>query len=198
MKFNFKYTIINVLLCLFVFWIVIKYSSLNKTMQIENFNNRIHPIGYPKNALINYKDLNSPLYSHTVNLPINDPISCNNFCGPNAQCLITREQCTSDIDCKGCIRTHPVGYYNNNFSQIYPGSKNSQIKRPYEGVDLWQDSFNKGLELYNKKREIADEYSNSINTFNSSNYKVKYPMTISATGLFYETTPSALNATITQ
>jgi hypothetical protein len=194
MKFNFKYTIINVLLCLFVFWIVIKYLKI--TLQTENFNNR--SIGYPKNALINYKDLNSPLYSHNVNLPINDPISCNNFCGPNAQCLITREQCTSDIDCKGCMRTHPVGYYNNNFSQIYPGSKNSQIKRPYEGIDLWEKSFNKGLELYNKKQEIKDKYSNSINIFNSSNYKVKYPMTISATGLFYETTPSALNATITQ
>ena len=185
MKFNFKYTIINVLVCLFVFWIVIKYLKIT-----ENFNNR--SIGYQK------KDLNSPLYSHTVNLPINDPISCNNFCGPNAQCLITREQCTSDIDCKGCMRTHPVGYYNNNFSEIYLGSKNSQIKRPYEGIDLWEKSFNKGLELYNKKQEIKDKYSNSINIFNSSNYKVKYPMTISATGLFYETTPSALNATITQ
>jgi len=196
MKFNFKYTIINVLLCLFVFWIVIKY--LKTTLQTENFNNRINSIEYPKNELINYKDLNSPLYSHNVNLPINDPISCKNFCGPNAQCLITREQCTADIDCKGCIRTHPVGYYNNNFSQIYPGSKKSQIKRPYEGIDLWENSFNKGLELYNKKREIEDEYSNSINTFHSSKYKIKYPMTISATGLFYETTPSALNATITQ
>ena len=111
MKFNFKYTIINVLVCLFVFWIVIKYLKIT-----ENFNNR--SIGYQK------KDLNSPLYSHTVNLPINDPISCSNFCGPNAQCLITREQCTSDIDCKGCMRTHPVGYYNNNFSEIYLGSKN--------------------------------------------------------------------------
>jgi hypothetical protein len=95
------------------------------------------------------------------------------------------------------MRTHPVGYYNNNFSEIYLGSKNSQIKRPYEGIDLWEKSFNKGLELYNKKQEIEDEYSYS-NRVNSSKYKVKYPMTISATGLFYETTPSALNATITQ
>ena len=105
MKFNFKYTIINVLLCLFVFWIVIQYLKM-MFVETENFNNR--SMGYPKNAK---KDLNSPLYSHTVNLPINDPISCNNFCGPNAQCLITREQCTSDIDCKGCMRTHPIGYY---------------------------------------------------------------------------------------
>lgn len=189
MKFNFKYTIIYVLLCLFLFGILIKYSNSKP----ENFNNR--SIGYPKNALINYKDLNSPLYSHTVNLPINDPISCKNFCGPKAKCLITREQCTSDVDCKGCNRIHPVGYYINNFAEIYPGSKNSQIKRPYEGVDLWQDSFNKGLELYNKKRDAVDKYSNNRTAFNSSEYEVKYPMTISAAGLFYETTPPASNST---
>ena len=191
MKFNFKYTIIYVLLSLFVFVILfeilIKYNN-----KIETFDNSIE---YPKNALINYKDLNLPLYSHNVNLPINDPISCKNFCGPKSQCLITREQCTSDVDCKGCNIIHPVGYYINDFSKIYPGSENSQIKKPYEGVDLWQDSFNKGLELYNKKRESEDEYSNDLSGINSSEYEVKYPMTISAAGLFYETTPPASNST---
>lgn len=190
MKFNFKYTIIYLLLCLFLFlfvFVLIKYGK------IENFDNRKHPIGYPKNALINYKDINSPLYSHNVNLPINDPISCTNFCGPNSQCLITREQCTSDVDCKGCTRIHPLGYYTNTQMSAYPGSKKSQIKRPYEGVDLWEDSFNKGLELYNKKRDTLDKYSNDITGINSSPYEVKYPMTISATGLFYETTPPASN-----
>ena len=49
-----------------------------------------------------FNNYNSPLYSHNVNLPINDPVSCQNFCGPKAQCAITREQCTSDIDCYGC------------------------------------------------------------------------------------------------
>jgi hypothetical protein len=87
-----------------------------------------------------------------------------------------------------------VGYYINNFSEIYSGSEKSQINRPYEGVDLWQDSFNKGLELYNKKRETVDKYSNDLTAFNSSDYEVKYPMTISAAGLFYETTPPASNS----
>ena len=189
MKFNFKYTIIYLLLFLFLFLflcVLLKYEKR------ENFNNRIE---YPKNELIDYKDLNSPLYSHTVNLPITDPISCKNFCGPKSQCLITREQCTSDVDCKGCNRIHPVGHYMNNFSEIYPGSKNVQIKRPYEGVDLWEDSFNKGLDLYNKKRGTLDKYANDVTVINSSPYEVKYPMTISATGLFYETTPPASNST---
>ena len=40
--------------------------------------------------------------SHTVNLPINTTISCENMCGPLNRCSITGQQCTSDIDCYGC------------------------------------------------------------------------------------------------
>jgi hypothetical protein len=59
-------------------------------------------IPYPKDATIDYNNYNSPLYSHNVNLPINDTLTCHNFCGPKNQCSITREQCTSDVDCFGC------------------------------------------------------------------------------------------------
>jgi len=242
MKLDFKYTIIYTLLCLFLFWLIIKYgSSVCNSLKIvegltdfEKYSHQIIP--YPKDAIINYNDINSPQYSHTVNLPINDPISCKNFCGPNAQCLFTREQCTSDIDCYGCnpgptpqtacdtkdvdpydatgklgqnqgLQYSPLttGYNNHNadFAQIYEGSKDAQLKVPYQGLDLWTDSFNKGLELYNRKRQIADEYnegiSNAIPTVSRSKmpyYENKYPMTISATGLFYETTPTASNAAI--
>jgi hypothetical protein len=199
----------------------------------EKYSHQIIP--YPEDALINYNDINSPQYSHTVNLPINDLVSCNNFCGPNAQCLLTREQCTSDIDCQGCnpgpkpqntcitkdvdpydatgklgqnqgLQYSPLttGYNNHNadFAQVYEGSKEVQLKRPYEGLDIWTDPFNKGLELYNRKRKIADKYNQGISQqihdtdSNTSSYETKYPMTISATGLFYETTPPASNASI--
>ena len=80
MKLDYKYTIIYTLFCLFLFWSVIKYGV------------KVHECF----------SSNSPLYSHTVNLPITDPVDCKNFCGPNAKCLITNEQCTSDIDCYGC------------------------------------------------------------------------------------------------
>lgn len=40
--------------------------------------------------------------SHTVNLPLNSPYSCSNFCGPTARCAITGHQCFTDIDCPGC------------------------------------------------------------------------------------------------
>ena len=198
MTLNYKYTILYTFVSLLLFWLIIKYgSSVCNSLKIvegltngsdaltdfEKYSHKIIP--FPKDAvIIDYNDINSPLYSRTVNLPINDPVSCNNFCGPNAQCLITREQCTSDIDCQGCnpgptprdacltknvapydaagklgqnqLQYSPLttGYNNHNvnFAETYPGSKDSQIKRPYLGLDLWTDSFNKGLELYNKKR----------------------------------------------
>lgn len=229
MKLNYKYTIIYTLICLFIFWIIIKYGAkildkncLKKGLTLkegltdfEKYSQKIIP--YPKDAIINYNDINSPLYSHTVNLPINDPVSCKNFCGPQSQCAITREQCTSDVDCQGCnpgpkqqteCITKDVDPYdelghNNNFSELYPGSKDVQIMKPYLGIDLWTNSFNKGLELYNKKRETSEKYSegvsNAIPTASNNTslrFAPKYPLTYSATGQFYETTPLASNASI--
>lgn len=256
MKLEFKYTIIYTLICLFLFWLIIKYgtitcnsfTSLQKTVEgitnisdtltdLDSYSKKIVP--YPKDALIDYNNINSPLYSKTVNLPINDPVSCKNFCGPKSQCVLTREQCTSDIDCKGCnpgptpkssciskevspydgagklgqnqglqYSQLTTGFNNHNadFAQVYEGSKDLELKRKYEGVDLWTDSFNVGLELYNKKRQIADKYANGISNaiplansskISQTEYEPKYPLSISATGLFYETTPPASNASMT-
>lgn len=244
MKLEFKYTIIYTLICLFLFWVIIKYGTrtcnslkiVEGLTDFEKYSQKIVP--YPKDAVINYNDVNSPLYSRTVNLPINDPISCKNFCGPKNQCLLTREQCTSDIDCQGCnpgptpksacitkevapydaagklgqnlgLQYSPLttGFnkHNADFAQIYPGSKDAELTVPYQGLDIWTNSFNKGLELYNKKRESADEYSegisNAIPLASKSKmppigYEAKYPMTVSLTGQFYETMPPASNAAL--
>lgn len=237
---NFKYTIIYTFFCLCLFWVIVKYGnnlcSLKEGLtDFEKYSHKIIP--YPENSLINYNNTNSPLYSHTVNLPINDPVSCKNFCGPQAQCAITREQCTSDIDCNGCnpgptpmdsCRTKEVepyddtgklsqqglqysrlttGYDNHNidFAQIYTGSVDAELKVPYQGVDTWTKSFNEGLKLYNKQRETTEKYSQGISNqislatpynFNQIKYEPKYPMRISATGQFYETTPTPSNASL--
>lgn len=250
MKLEIKYTLIYTIICLFLFWIMVKYGTyilnnfcLSKSLKegltngltdFEQYSQKIVP--YPKDAIINYNDVNSPLYSHTVNMPINDPVSCKNFCGPKSQCLLTREQCTSDIDCYGCnpgpkpqdscvtkdvkpydatgklgqnqgLQYSPLttGYNNHNadFAQIYEGSKDAQLTVPYQGLDMWTESFNKGLELYNKKRESAEKYSEGVSNaipFATETklpyYEAKYPMTVSLTGQFYETTPPASNAAL--
>ena len=190
-----NYIIIYTLAGLFLFWIAIKYTVSEGLTNGNEYS----------------KDIYSPLYSHTVNLPINDPVSCSNFCGPKSQCLLTREQCTSDIDCYGCkpvksydatgklgpnlgLQYSPLttGFNNHSadFAQIYDSSKDAQLTVPYQGLDTWTESFNAGLDLYNKKRASADKTNNHLY------YEPKYPMNISLTGQFYETTPPAANASI--
>lgn len=109
---NYKYTIIYSVICLLLFGFIIKWGTsvinmncFKKSLKegltdFEKYSYMVVP--YPKDAVIDYNDINSPLYSHTVNLPLTDRVSCKNFCGPKAQCAITREQCTADIDCYGC------------------------------------------------------------------------------------------------
>jgi len=246
MTLNYKYTILYTFVSLLLLWIVIKYGSNTMSNTISNtmtntmsntMSNKYIVEGltmsYPKDAVINYNDTNSPEYSHTVNLPINDPVSCKNFCGPNAKCLLTGEQCSSDIDCQGCnpgpkpkdscitkevdpydnggklgqqgLQYSPLttGYDNHNtdFAQIYPGSKDAEIKNSYQGLDKWTKSFNEGLNLYNKRRESADKYSQGISNAipfesDTTSFEPKYPTTVSATGQFFETTPPAANASL--
>ena len=237
---NYKYTIIYTIACLILFWLTIKWGSsviknycfkknlVEGLTEFEKYSYKIVP--YPEDAVINYNDINSPLYSHTVNLPLTDRVSCKNFCGPKAQCALTREQCTADIDCYGCnpgpkplnsCTTKEVAPYDNggkltqneglqysplttgydnhgmDFEEVYPGSKEAQIIKPYLGLDTWSRGFNEGLKIYNNKQEQYDYFKQEL--VNKAYGKIpnedpKYPTTISATGTFYETTPPASNA----
>lgn len=40
--------------------------------------------------------------SHTVDLPLTNSVSCDNFCGPTARCAKTGHQCLADVDCPSC------------------------------------------------------------------------------------------------
>lgn len=174
--------------------------------------------GFDPNALLTY-DSNSPKNSHNVDV-VNNAYSCSNFCGPNAQCAITRQQCTSDVDCQGCQPpiTAPPKYLTNTevkplndagkltwgqtpqYSTLTsdigsraayakPGSKRAEIIRPYEGYDRWTKAFNYGLELADRK--LVYDHSPEPAAFRSIPV---YPVTRSATGLFYDMGPTASNA----
>jgi hypothetical protein len=181
--------------------------------------------GFDPNALLTY-DSNSPSNTHNVNL-VNDKYSCSNFCGPNAQCAITREQCSSDVDCKGCQPpiTAPPKYLTNlevkplddagkltlsqtpQYSSLTtdigtfatslsgkPGSLDEGPPAMYQGFDKWTKSFNYGLKLSNEKLTYAD--TESAGTLNSADALIlpQYPVTKTATGLFYDAGPNASNA----
>lgn len=174
--------------------------------------------GFDPNALLTY-DSNSPKNSHNVDV-VNNVYSCSNFCGPQSQCAITRQQCTSDVDCQGCQPpiTAPPKYLTNtevkplndagkltwNQTPQYstlttdigseaayakPGSKRAEIIRPYEGYDRWTKAFNYGLELADRK--LVYDHSPEPAAFRSIPV---YPVTQSATGLFYDMGPTASNA----
>lgn len=208
--------IFYVIICLFLYWIItrnLSYLIVKRNCNCKNketFDNMKY-----------YDKENSPLYSHNVDLPLTTTFSCKNFCGPQSQCAITREQCTSDIDCIGCnpglkhktncelknvkpfehsgklsqskglnYSSLTIGSKNevNEFAEVYPGSLKEKLKRPYDGWNNWIPSFNKGLELYNKKMQLNYEP-----TYEEQKIEMNYPTTISATGLFYETTPPGAN-----
>jgi hypothetical protein len=237
-----KTIIIYIIGCVLLYWLIITwgkyiikgcYNIKEGLTEFEEYSKKINP--YPRNAVINYNNLNSPAYSHTVDMPLNTTYGCKNFCGPQAQCAITRAQCTADIDCYGCdpgpTRTFPkeesaaepyddagklginqslqysyltTGYdgHGIDFAAAYPNSINAVIQQPYLGADVWTNSFNKGLNYYNKTRESYDKYGEGrapdffydeptgLATVAAPNY----PTTISATGQFYETLPPASNS----
>jgi hypothetical protein len=152
-------------------------------------------------------------YSHNVDI-INNSDSCSNFCGPKSQCATTREQCTSDVDCQGCqplkndVYQEPddlvkplndAGKLTFTMTPQYsslttdlgtfaayakPGSLNSDIPKMYDGYDIWTKSFNYGLGLADSKLTLDQEDYKSM---------PQYPVTVSATGMFYETGPRASN-----
>ena len=162
-------------------------------------------------------DTNTPLTNHNVDLPLNTYYSCNNFCGPQSQCAITREQCTSDVDCYGCqpIPNEPPRYltknvrgendagkliYNQNprYSSLTTdigtkaslyGNKLSPVPQPYLGLDKWVESANYGIELLDDKLDYT--YSQEHDKYK---YLPSYPTRESVTGLFKYNGPLAANA----
>lgn len=158
---------------------------------------------------------------------------CENFCGPKAQCAITREQCVADFECQGCLSygsdikdaynvrqaikdtTDDIiseGFTNNSnpkenlkmYNSLETSSlttdrsniatvieKDATIPKMNIGADLWTKAFNYGLKLSESK--LKYDYERHPDEFINV---PKYKVTESATGLFYDTGPTASNASL--
>jgi hypothetical protein len=139
---------------------------------------------------------------------------CDNFCGPKAECAITREQCVKDADCSKCNNNNNVneGFSNNTNTMntmntnMYDSMETSslttdtstfatviendaQMPKMYLGPDLWTKSFNYGLGLSENKLQYDVKRRP-----NKYKYRPKYQVTETATGMFYDTGPIAANA----
>jgi len=54
-----------------------------------------------RSSLEGLRDRGTPDTSHTIDLPLSNPISCKNSCAVG-RCSKTGQQCLADIDCPGC------------------------------------------------------------------------------------------------
>jgi hypothetical protein len=150
--------------------------------------------------------------SHTVDLPLTTTQSCTNFCGPTARCSITGQQCFADIDCPGCQPTttssskksttcvpgnDDAGKLTVGVTPTYSpltsgyGTREKKItsnmySKPSManfGINIWQDDFNEGEKLFNKRYKPS-----------GVQFMPNYPERYTLSGEFKEDGPYASNA----
>jgi len=198
--------IILLIISILLFIGIIKWSNYlikNKFILKEGFD------PYTQTLL----DTGTPQTNHTVNLPINTTFSCQNMCGPLARCSKTGEQCTSDVDCYGCqpkvyvtnYETEDIGGQNDagkltngenptystlttdigTQAKLYDKGENLNPPSYFKGVNEWKNSFDAGMELYNKK------YNPNIAILP---FLPKYPARKTLSGEFPDDGPLASNA----
>ena len=168
------------------------------------------------------QDTNTPDTSHTVNVPINTNFSCTNKCGPQSQCSITREQCTSDVDCYGCqpIIDEPPVYKDNIRGQNDAGKLTFSGTPRYSSLttDIGTQAafFKKNDGQLSENAQVPEVYYGEntwVNSFNAGEkilddemaykyaaspgeytYLPDYPTRPSLTGAFADNGPLAANA----
>lgn len=189
---------------LYLIFKMIDHLSLEKYI-VECFSNNNQTImDQTMNKYLNKSTSNS------VDLPLTTTYSCQNFCGPNARCAITGQQCLADIDCPGCkpytspekkakgciLGNDDAGKLTAGVTPQYSsltagyGTKekiitNDMYARPPQanfGVDTWGKSFNEGQILFNKRYKP-----------NQLQYMPNYPPMYSITGEFVNDGPLPSN-----
>ena len=156
-------------------------------------------------------------FQPNVDVPLTTRYSCSNFCGPNAQCAFTREQCSTDYDCTGCkpklkrdyqYKTKEVPGDDDagklTFSQTPQYSSlttdigteaslysktDKKVPQIYWGVDKWTKSANQGTKYY-----LQNQRDNEEALRYDFEFQLNYPYRESATGIFRDSGPLAANS----
>jgi hypothetical protein len=158
--------------------------------------------GYVVECFTNNIVSESSKTTHTVDLPLTNTVSCQNFCSPSSRCAISGQQCFTDIDCPGCQPSTPftkktaqgcvpgdndAGKLTVGVTPQYSsltsgyGTQKAIITdklygKPLEssfGVNNWRASFNASQDLFNNRYKP-----------NQLQYMPNYPPMYSATGEF--------------
>lgn len=178
-----------------IIWMVIIFILLYLLFNMIDF---LSAEGYIVECFTNQERNNA---SHTVDLPLTNTVSCQNFCSPTSRCAITGQQCFTDIDCPGCQPTTP---FSKKTKGCIPGDNSAgkltvgvtpqyssltsgygtqkaiitdklygKPSQPNFGVDTWRKSFNEGQDLFNKRYKT-----------NQLQFMPNYPQMYSITGEF--------------
>jgi hypothetical protein len=181
-----------------IIWIVIVFILLYLVFKTIDY---LSAEGYIVECFTNGPVEESSKTSHTVDLPLTNTISCQNFCGPTARCAITGQQCFTDIDCPGCQPSTP---FSKKAQGCIPGDNDagkltvgvtpqySPLTSGYGtqkaiitdklygkpaqanfGVDTWRKTFDEGQDLFNRRYKP-----------NQLKYMPNYPPMYSITGEF--------------
>ena len=167
---------------------------------------------FMKNNIESFSNYLNTNKSHTVDLPINTTVSCKNFCNPRNICALTGDQCSDDVDCCPVLANeyndNDIHNKENNrgkegiiddviFNPAYSilttdigsnakpiDSKNDLPVNLYNGPNLWEESANVGMELYDKRYNPSIEFLSSV---------PRYPFITTLTGEFLSNFPPASN-----
>ena len=81
------------------------------------------------NTIVNNSYKVNYIHSNNIDMPAFSKYTCSNWCGPKSQCLLSREQCSSDVDCKGCQDLTALNNFHDNpatdLGQSYMNSSDS-------------------------------------------------------------------------
>jgi hypothetical protein len=181
-----------------IIWIVIAFILFYLVFKMIDY---LDAEGYVVECFTNGPVQESSKTSHTVDLPLTNTISCQNFCGPTSRCAMTGQQCFTDIDCPGCQPSSPSGKKaqgcvpgDNDAGKLTVGvtPQYSSLTSGYGtqkaiitdqlygkpsqanfGVDTWRKSFDESQDLFNRRYKP-----------NQLQYMPNYPPMYTVTGEF--------------
>jgi hypothetical protein len=222
-----KTNILLAALCVLLAWLIINwFRYLNNNYFIFKGTNNINQKeGFKPNteASITFDNPNTPLTTHSVDLPLNTNYKCANFCGPKQTCSKTPGiQCSTDVDCWqfGCqsllkpptktevekLEDEPKP---DNDAGILTYNQTPQYSFLTTDIGTNASIINQNAELdrpyagipvwentYNKQAQMIDDELAYKYSAEPEKYKTTpfYPVSTTITGLFYDIGPTPSNA----
>jgi len=213
-----KTNILLAALCILMAWLIInwfRYLINNYFIGTEGFEQN-------KYSSSTYDNPNTPLTTHSVDLPLNTNFTCSNFCGPKARCSKSGQQCSTDVDCysDGCqtllklptkkqiqgvedtsVPYDAAGRLTYNQTPQYSSLtndivNNAGIINKDAEISRPYDGIKIWEETYDAQAQMIDDELAYIYSAEPEKYKSTphYKQTRSVTGLFYDIGPTPANA----